>query len=145
MDDLKAVGTEHLGHLLPHPDHIMGLVSGAVGVALRVGVAVGLGVGLAAVGVQDQNLGSLPHGPVHTAQAEHVVLQFQIAPVIEVHPLLPEVAAAVLALAGHAADGAVVRRGSQLRLLAGALVLRDGLGLLMLRVRPLRLVGLLPS
>ena len=81
MNDRQAVGPEDGGHLLPHPDHVVGAVGGAIGVALLVAVAVALGIGLAAVGVDDEDLRPLPQVQVHAALVQHPGVQILLRPV----------------------------------------------------------------
>ena len=84
VDHLKSIGAEHLGDLLSHPHHIVGAVCGAVGVALGVGLAVALDIGLAAVGVVDQDLGSLPQRKLYAPLAQHRRGQLQLGAIIKV-------------------------------------------------------------
>ena len=71
MDHLEALAAEHLRHGLPHADHVVGAVGGAVGVALLVEVPVVLGVGLTAVAVEDQDLGPLPQPKVDRPRVKY--------------------------------------------------------------------------
>ena len=134
VDHPKAVGPEHGGHLLPHPHHVVGAVGGAVGVAGLIGVPVRLGVGLAAVGVDDEDLGPLPQIYVHPPLGQHRLVQVIARPVVEIDPLAEEILPAALPLGGHL-DDAVVPLVREPGLLPVLLVLFAGGGLrVLLRV-----------
>ena len=109
MNHLKAVGPEDGGDLLSHPDHVMGAVGGAVGVALLISIPVGHGVGLAAVGVDNENLRSLSQGHIHRPFPEERGVQLLPGAVVDIHPAVPEVLAALLPLAGHLHNAVAVR------------------------------------
>ena len=143
VDHLEPVGAEDLRHLFPHPDHVVGAVGGAEGVALLVQVPVVLGVGLAAVAVENQDLGVLPQGEAHRPGGQHRGVQLFPGAVVEVHPVLAQVVAPLLSHAGGLHHVVGLRRGLELHLGLVVVVLRvqvgDGLrgGGLLLRLPPL--------
>ena len=101
---------EHPLHLVPHPHHVVVLVQGA-GVVVRGLVDVGAvgGVGLAAVGVDDQDLGPVAgQGDVHRRGGRRRQIHVQPGAVIEVDAPRRHIA---LGAGGHQGAGHDVPRG----------------------------------
>ena len=82
------------------------------------------------MGVNDQDLRPLPQGDVHRPLTQKGGVQLLAGAVVDVHPAVAEVQAALLALAGHLHDPFAVLSGlqvGQLLVLAAAVQLIGGL------------------